>query len=193
MIKSLSKYIDVAYFLKFILLFLVLHYFHLFFVGITNPGGQLYSPFLDDYLNYVSWIKISVLYVSNVLAHALGINSYLLLDSYILKIAKGSALFMAFPCAGLDIMSFWIAYVIADNKNTLQKKFYWCVVGVFFIWFINCCRVSLLLLALQNNWSMITGVDQHTMFNVIAYSLVFIMIRTYSTKSERTLLPVLHV
>ncbi len=86
-----------------------------------------------------------------------------------------------------------ITYVIADNKNTRQKKFYWCVVGVFFIWFINCCRVSLLLLALQNNWSMITGVDQHTMFNVIAYSLVFIMIRTYSTKSERTLLPVLHV
>lgn len=191
--KTLFAYFDVAYFLKFSLLFLILHYFHLFFAGITNPGGQLYSPFLDNFLNYISWIKISVLFTANVFAHALGINSYLLLDSYILKIYNGPGLFMAFPCAGLDIMSFWIAYVIADNKNTRQKKFYWCVVGVFFIWLINCFRVSLLLLALQNNWSMITGVDQHTMFNVIAYSLVFIMIRTYSTKSERTLLPVLHV
>lgn len=181
--KSLSAYFDVSYFLKFILLFLVLHYFHLFFVGITNPGGQLYSSFLDHFLNYVSWIKVSVLYVANVLARVLGINSYLFLDSYVLKIHNGPGLFMAFPCAGLDIMSFWIAYVIADNKNTWQKKIYWCIAGVFFIWLINCFRVALLLLALQNKWEIITGVDQHTMFNIVAYTFVFIMICRYSTNN----------
>ncbi len=183
--KHLNKYFDVAYFLKFTLLFLILHYFHLFFVGITNQGGQLYCPFLDHYLNYVAWIKVSILFTANVIAHALGINSYLLLDSYVLKIYNGPGLFMAFPCAGLDVMSFWIAYVIADNKNSWQKKFYWCVVGIFFIWVINCCRVSLLLLALQNKWEMITGLDQHTMFNVVAYSFVLMMIWLYSTKDEK--------
>ncbi len=182
--KNLSQYFDVAYFLKFTLLFLILHYFHLFFVGLTNPGGQLYSSFLDHFLNYVSWIKTSVLFTANVIAHALGINSYLLLDSYVLKIYSGPGLFMAFPCAGLDVMSFWVAYVIADNKNNWQKKVYWCVAGVFFIWVINCCRVSLLLLALQNKWAVVTGVDQHAMFNVVAYSFVFLMIWLYSKKNE---------
>ena len=187
--KHLHKYFDAAYFLKFTLLFLTLHYFHLFFVGITNPGGQLYSSFLDHFLNYVSWIKTSVLVTANVIAHTLGINSYLLMDSDVLKIHDGPGLFMAFPCAGLDIMSFWIAYVIADNKNTWKKKIYWCVAGVFFIWFINCCRVSLLLLALQNKWEMVTGVDQHTMFNIVAYSVVFLMICLYSRKSETNVAP----
>ncbi|MBA4139637.1 MAG: hypothetical protein H0X70_03885 [Segetibacter sp.] len=185
MIKSLSAYFDVSYFLKFILLFLMLHYFHLFFVGITNPGGQLYSSFLDHFLNYVSWIKISVLYTSNVLAHALGINSYLRLDTYILKIANGPGLFMAFPCAGLDIMSFWIAFVNADNKNTWQKKVYWCVVGVSIIWLINCFRVTLLLFALQNRWELVTGVDQHTTFNIVAYSFICLLVYFYNKSYEK--------
>jgi exosortase/archaeosortase family protein len=86
-------------------------------------------------------------------------------------------------------MSFWIAYVIADNKNTWQKKLYWCVAGIFFIWVINCCRVSLLLLALQNNWAVVTGVDQHAMFNIVAYSFVFLMIWLYSRKNETNIAP----
>jgi exosortase/archaeosortase family protein len=120
-----------------------------------------------------------------VLAHALGINSYLRLDTYILKIANGPGLFMAFPCAGLDIMSFWIAFVNADNKNTWQKKVYWCVVGVSIIWLINCFRVTLLLFALQNRWELVTGVDQHTTFNIVAYSFICLLVYFYNKSYEK--------
>ena len=179
--KGLLKYFDLVFVLKFIAFFLAFYFFNLFFIGVTAPGGTVYSAFLDNYLNYVAWIRSSILHTANFIADDLGSGSYVL-DQYTLK-AGDASIHMVYTCIGLGIMSFWVAFVLA-HKSSWKKKVLWSLGGVFAIWMINCWRIALLLMALDNNWEVERYVDQHTLFNITGYSLILLMIYLYSKKTE---------
>ncbi|MBC7887075.1 MAG: exosortase/archaeosortase family protein [Ferruginibacter sp.] len=180
---ELSKYIDVDYFVRFLLLLLALRYFNVFYIAIVDQKGLIYSSFLDNYLNYISWIRNSVLYSSNAITHAMGINSYVSLPFY-LKTVNGSYVEMVYDCLGLGLMSFWVAFVVA-NKESLKRKITWCAGGIICMWFINCWRVALLLIALENHWKLNSILDHHTLFNIVAYSLILIMIYLYTKDGKK--------
>ena len=166
------KYLDLHYLFKFVIVFVTLYYFNVFFLGITTPDGRLYSSFLENYLNYIAALRSSILYVSQVFLSLFHFDTYIE-GTQIIRSAN-AAVEMWLPCLGLSISSFWIAFVVA-HKISGRIKFLWCIVGVAVIWFINCCRIALLLLALDKKWYHGTMLDHHTAFNIVSYVVIGFM------------------
>lgn len=192
MINKLSttttKLFDVPYLLKFILrllaLYLLFRGINWLMIGIIVPGGY-YSPFVDQYLNYVTFVKTSVLQTGGFLGSLFGISSHLV-DNSTLRMEDGNSLMMAWSCAGLEILSFWAAFSLADT-TPLRSKLLWCVGGLLTIWFINCARVALLIVAIYQDWQIIPRLKHHDTFNIVAYSFVFLLMYVYYNKNKKQL------
>lgn len=180
--RTLFKYFDLAYFIRFALILLGLYYFNIFYIGLTVPGG-VYSSFLDQYLNYIVWLRNSILHTANVITQGFGLSSYVA-DLYTLK-TEAFSVVLVYSCLGLGIKSFWIAFVTA-HKAGWQKKLAWCLAGVMAIWFINCWRAALLLMAMKNHWSINKYMDHHTLFNLCAYALILFLMYLYTRKRKPT-------
>jgi exosortase/archaeosortase family protein len=174
----LNRYFDYLFFIKFTLLVLLLYFFSIAFNGIVSPEGKFYSHFLDHNLNYIAWLRNSILYVANFIVQAFGIQSYIY-GSQTIKTGSGIEVEIWLPCLGLGIMSFWIAFVFTNN-GSWNKKLIWGISGVFAIWFINCCRISIFIIALNRNWKENNFIDQHALFNIIAYTFIFMLMYFYS-------------
>ncbi len=164
---------------KFLVLFLGLHYGNELFIGITAPGG-LYIPFLEDNLNYVAWLRHSILFGSKYVAAMLGFDAYVD-GSYYLRAVTGEGVRMVYSCIGLGIMSFWAGFVLAHSVNW-KKKLFWAMLGLVTIWIVNCFRVAIILIATVNRWNPNKYLDHHDTFNIIAYIFVFVLVLLFLRK-----------
>lgn len=186
--RSALNFFDTSYVLKFIFrllaLYVLFRLINWLMIGAIVPGG-FYSPFIDNYLNYITVIKISVLQMGSWLGQLLGVDSFLLNPSY-LQIVGSKKLFMAWACCGLEIMSFWAAFALADT-TALRTKLLWCFGGLFCIWLINCIRVAILTVAIKNKWPIIGSYSHHDTFNIVAYGLVFVLMLAYYRKNKMQL------
>jgi exosortase/archaeosortase family protein len=177
------KYLDLNYLFKFLVVFLALYYFHIFFLGLTTPDGRFYSSFLETDLNYIAALRSSILHVSHVFLSFFHFNSYIE-GTQIIR-SSNAAVEVWLPCLGLGISSFWVAFVVA-HKIAIKSKILWSVAGVALIWFINCWRIALLLLALDKDWYQNSLIDHHTAFNIVAYIVIGFMIFSF-IRSTRNL------
>lgn len=166
---------------KFLLLFCIFYFGTIFWIGLAAPGG-LYSPFVEKYLDYVSWIKRSLIWAVGIVARWSGHQTYTFPD-HIIGIKNGPSVKIAMDCVGYGVYSFWAAYVIANN-GSLAKKAAWIIGGLLLLWAINAGRISLFLLALQQKKQMPFGIDHHTWFNIVAYAIIFLMIWFYEKKMK---------
>ena len=183
--KSLFKHAEIAYFFKFLVFMPLLYYFNIFYIAITDSNGQLYSSFLDNYLNYISWLRFSILHTANWIVQGFELTSYIS-DIYTLSVLQGPGVIIGYTCLGYGVMSFWIAFILAQDDNW-QKKATWCLVGVVGIWFINCWRVAILLIALAKEWEVNKYINHHDMFNVVVYALIIMLIYMYYKQGEKGL------
>ena len=172
----------IIYFLKFAGAFCLLYFGTLAIIGLSAPGGY-YSPFISKYLNYVEWLRMSLLVSSKLFLSFLGYSSFIK-GEYILQLNEGAAIKMVYKCAGYGVMSFWSAFIIA-NTGSLFTKIKWIFLGLITIWLINILRISLLLIALQKKWDIPLGFDHHTWFNIFSYLYIFILIYFYD-KSQKS-------
>lgn len=160
--------------IKFLVLFLGLHFGNEFYIGLTAPGG-FYIPFLEHYLNYVAWIRHSVLWGSKLIAGVLGYPAYIDGPYHIRSVKTGAGVQMVYTCIGLGIMSFWAGFVLAHSIHW-KRKLVWVAIGVAIIWIINCFRVAIILVATVNRWNPSKYLDHHDIFNIIAYFFITILI-----------------
>jgi exosortase/archaeosortase family protein len=184
MVKKLVKIVDVTFLTRFILLFIPLYYFHILFRGITDPKN-LYSPFLDRHLNYISSFENSILYCSSLIVQANNLNSHIV--GKVIAVSGGSSVIFWPECAGLGIISFWIAFVLSHDL-TLKSKFAWCSLGVFTIWVINTFRIAILLIALERQWKANPYIDHHDMFNIVAYFFVIFLIKIFKGRINKNVI-----
>ncbi len=179
--SSIKKYPFTIYLLRFIGIFCILFYGTIGVIGLTSPGGY-YSPFLDHYFNYVAWLRSSLLYGAKILLSFCGFETWVR-NIYNLQMLHGRGVHIGFDCLGYGVMSFWAAFIIA-NEGSVLKKVKWIVGGLLLIWVINVLRISLLLVAINKHWAMPLGLNHHTWFNIVAYSCIFAMIYTFDTFSK---------
>jgi exosortase/archaeosortase family protein len=163
----------IKYLLKFLLTFCILYYGTIAMIGITSPGGY-YSSFAEKYLNYIAWLRAILLYASKWLLQLLGFNVYLK-DIYTLKLQNGSGVHVGYDCIGYGVMFFWMAFIYA-NKVSFIKKLKWFFGGLLLIWIINVLRIALMLVAVNRKWSSPFNLDNHTLFNIVAYTIIFPLI-----------------
>lgn len=166
---------------KFILVFLLCYYGTLAVIGLTAKEGGYYSAFISNYLDYVSWIRESLLYGSKFVLGLFGVQTYLA-SQYNLRMVNGRGIIIVYECVGYGIMSFWTAFIVASS-GAFKRKFFWWASGILIFWLLNVSRLSLLLVATNKNWAIPFGWDHHTWFNMIAYIAIIIMIYFFEKKS----------
>jgi len=168
---------------SFLLLFALLYYGTIAMIGIAAPGGY-YSPFVERYLDYVSWIKMSLLWGVGALLGLFGIDTATE-PGYLVRIVGKRGVIIAMDCVGYGVYSFWLAYVVT-NKGSFVKKGAWVTGGVFLLWFINLVRITLFLYVINKHQAMPLGIDHHTWFNIFAYIFIFIMIYFFNKGTTTT-------
>ncbi len=181
---ELSKYVDVTYLVRFLVFFTAIYSFNYVCCALIDPQGLLYSSLLDNHLNYVSFVRKSILYGSDTINHLIGINTYVVLPDTI-KAPDGYYVYLWYVCLGLGLTSFWLAFVLAHKQN-LKKKIAWAIGGTISLWLINVLRVTMLIIAHVQHWRVNTSIDHHTQFNIVAYALIFLMIRMYVKTSKNS-------
>lgn len=153
---------------KFLVLFLLFYYFNILFFGLTNPGN-LYSPFLANYLNYIQGIRWILLNSSTGLLNLLGFSA--ICDNYNLLVAGRGTIQVVYACLGLGVISFFTAFVLAYPKP-LKSKIIFIIAGILTIEVLNVLRFALLALFWNKSDSKI--IDHHTIFNIVIYILIAI-------------------
>ncbi len=180
---SIWKNEGFLFIIKFLCMFILLYYFNLFFISITARKSNALYLFLKLHLDYIDWLRYSILKVSEVICKIVGIKCHLEGDFVIKLDSKLGGLKMVYKCIGYGVMSFWIAFVVA-NKTRFINKIVWIIIGCTSIWLINCFRVVLLLAALENRLPISRFLDHHTLFNIFAYGLIFLLIYVFIKREK---------
>ena len=170
------------YLLKFTAIFCILYFGTLVVIGLAAPIGW-YSPFVHHYFDYVSWLKNSLVSATKFILSLFSIQTYKE-PGFALTYPGGKAVIIAMDCVGYGVYSFWVAFVAA-NKGKVVKKIIWITGGLLALWFINVVRITLVLVAINKEWTMPLGIDHHTWFTVSAYLLIFFMIWLYDRSFRR--------
>jgi len=164
--------------IKFLCLFTLFYYFNLFFISITSRGGNSFYVFLKQHLDYIDWLRFSILHTGEALSKWIGVKCHIKNAFVIVLDDNVGGVKMVYRCIGYGVMSFWAAFVFA-NKSTIAKKIYWLLIGWIAIWIINCLRVVVILISIEQDWGTEKYIDHHTMFNIVAYGFIFLLIFTY--------------
>lgn len=175
-VKYLSRYFDVSFLLKFLLLMTLIYSFNFGYMSLVDARGYLYSSYLDHQLNYFGWLRLAILHTANGMVHLYGLPSYVP-DIYTLR-ATGHGVYVGLECLGYGMMSFWLAFILAHDTNW-QTKVLWGIVGLVLLWLLNCVRVALLLIAVNKHFNVNKWMDNHTAFNIGVYILTLFMIYGY--------------
>jgi exosortase/archaeosortase family protein len=179
---QILKYFNFYSFFKLVFLVFLLYYFTVLFNGIVSPEGSRYSAFLDHNLNYISWVRQSIMYVSNFIAHITGTNSRIT-GPQMMKLGDNIEVEIWLPCLGFGVMSFWISFIV-NSTGKLKAKVAWAIGGVLSIWFINCLRIALLLISIDRSWPQSTFIDHHTLFNIAAYLCIVGLMYFHSRQNK---------
>ncbi len=175
-LKLIKKYPEASFILKTILLYCIFNYGSKFWIGLTAKGN-LYSEFCDVNLNYIRWIRHSILYTAGGICKILGYHTEII-NTTIIRVIHGYGVTMVYKCVGISVLSSWAAVAIAYS-TPLKRKLIWLFSGLFLIWFINVLRITVLLIFF-NTYKNPNGFEyHHEVFNTIAYIIVVIMIYFY--------------
>src|SRR5665213_1582457 len=164
------------YLVKFAGVFCLCYFGTLAVIGLAAPGGY-YIPFVDKYLDYVSWIKMSLIHATGFILSLLKIPTQIE-PGFLIRFVRGNGVHIARDCVGYGVYSFWIAFVVA-NKGKIFKKSLWIVGGLLGLWLINVIRITIYLISMNRDWASPFGIDHHTWFNIFAYLLIFLLIFLY--------------
>ncbi|MEX1203245.1 MAG: exosortase/archaeosortase family protein [Ferruginibacter sp.] len=167
---------------KFLGLYLLLYYGTIAMIGIASPG-KLYSGFVDQYLDYVSWIKNTLIAATGWLVAMFGYETNVE-PGFVIRVIGKRGVIVGSSCVGYGVYSFWIAYVVA-NSMAILRKIAWIVGGVLLLWLINTIRISMFLIAINNNRTMPFGIDHHTWFNIVAYVFIFMMMYFFNQQLNK--------
>jgi len=178
--KALYK--NSAFFLHFIGVFCLLYFGTKTIIGLTVPGGY-YSGFVAHYLDYPAMLRSSLLKGTRLFVGVFGYQTYLR-DAYHVTMVNGNGVHLVYACLGYGLLSFWIAFIWANN-GSWRNKIIWIITGCFVIWLINVARISLVLVSSNEHWDLPISMEHHTLFNIIVYVFIFGMIWLFHQAEKR--------
>lgn len=176
--KLLDKKSPYLFFIKFLAGFFILYLFFPFYQGITAIGGKMYSPFFDHHLNIIKGLSRFLTGAAKIFLEAIDYNVYQK-NYYSLRIGDTGGIDVNPSCLGWGVMSFWIAFVFANNGRWTYKL-KWMIAGIASICILNITRIALIALALHLRWKTITSLDHHQTFNIFSYGCIFILMYWYA-------------
>lgn len=165
--------------LSFFLLFMIFYSFNIFYIGITSPGG-LYVPFLDEHLNYIKWWRTGLLETS---AAVIRLFDYDLYTTPVrLHVDGHGGIVLVYSCLGYGIMSVFAAFVLAWPARPRKSKLLFLIIGLIIIQLLNIVRLIGLSL-LGRDFPFYHSIDHHTLFNVVVYTVLIVMVYFWLKKA----------
>lgn len=179
---------EISFFIRLVLFYCILYYGTLFWIGICSPEN-LYWSFAEKYLNYIKWLRNSLISAAAFFGNLLNYNIEIPSTTFV-KVVNGYGVHIVYECVGYGVMSVWAAFALAYPANT-KKKIKWLIGGLFAIWLINVTRILALLIAVNQGKTVDINKfgEHHDVFNVVAYSLIILMIYFYTKSSSKKVIP----
>jgi exosortase/archaeosortase family protein len=151
-------------------------------IGLSSEEG-LHSRFVADHLNFIIPLRQSILWATQQLLNLCELANERH-DSMTIGLEGGSAVRIVYSCLGYGVMSFWAAFVFA-NAGRIKRKALWLISGLCLLWALNVLRIFLLLIAINRDLLVSLPVDHHTIFNVVAYAFIFLLIYFYDRSQTK--------
>jgi exosortase/archaeosortase family protein len=129
----------------------------------------------------LEWITASINNGAGFITSFFGVNA--IVDRKEIFVENSASVMLEYSCLGMGIMSFWIAFIVA-HKISISNKLLWIVGGILLIWVINCWRIAILLISLQNRWKGVGYMDHHDMFNLASYAIIGLLLYFFYRKSK---------
>lgn len=180
--KLLANNKIIAYCIKFIAIYCLLYYGSQAIIGLCAAPGY-YSAFIDQYFNYPALLRNLLMNTSKSVLDLLDYQTEIE-SAYKIKFVNGRGVKIVYSCLGIGLFSFWTAFVLA-NEGGLKKKLIFIAGGVLLIFMLNVARIVLLLLAANKKMAAGFIKDHHTVFNIAAYIVIFIMIIIFDRSEKK--------
>lgn len=165
-----------------ILLFLFLYFFikyaFYFYVGLTTPGGKIFSAFLINYANFPYWLTVMVTKLSKLLLELCGYTVYQVNDANI-TIEGSRGVTIAWGCLGIGAIGLWIAFIIAHRNFRAKNKLKWIAAGIALIFIVNILRIDMIALSNHYNWKYFRSLNAHTSFDILTYAVILLMMLVF--------------
>lgn len=175
---------DNFHILRFILVYALLTGWFYCFIGVTSPGGKVYSAFLDDYLNIPRWLTWFISKSSLGALKLAGFKVYQRAPNNVTIIgSRGVSIIWA--CLGFGVMSFWTAFVTAHTARW-QYNLKWCLSGIAIITALNILRIILIALGNHYHWVAFNTIEPHQAFTIASYVVLFLMVVWFTRHFRRS-------
>jgi exosortase/archaeosortase family protein len=171
----------VVFVIKFLGLFALLYGFYIFYLSITSPGGKLYSPFLDEHLDFITGLRHVLIQSSSAILQLFGYETKT--NSTQMLVIGHNIILVGYDCLGFGIMSFFTAFVLA-YPGRLKPKLYFYFAGLIGIQALNLLRFMLLSLYWKHSTVYIS--DHHTIYNIVTYLLISISVYFYTKYQSKS-------
>jgi exosortase/archaeosortase family protein len=173
------------YCIKFIAAYCFLYYGSQAIIGLSAHGGY-YSSVVHDYFNYPAWLRKALLKTSQFFLETMAYKTEMP-DEYKVRMVGGKGVRMVYSCLGIGVMSFWIAFMLA-NETGIKKKIFFTLFGTAFIFLINVGRIMLLFVTANKGKKMPFGIEHHTLFTVASYILIMLLIIVFDWSEKSSVL-----
>lgn len=169
-------------FIKTLGIYTILSVFFYCYVGVLDPQGDYYSPFLAKY-SLVEFLLKALIYPIVWVLELLGYDVVNYNNNVSIAHEKGILIYHA--CLGIDIM---IAYVSLVCGFPGKKKIQYLFFGIIFIHILNIIRMLAIILMIRTN--PLFADTAHDLFNYIGYAsiigLFYFWVTRYGYFSAKT-------
>ena len=173
--------------IRFVILLVGLYFLfsqgNIFMNSVTSVGGRFYNAYITEHLNYIQWIKSSLIFFGASIIRLFGF--YTISNEMDVMVVNGPYLRINYSCVGLGVMSFFTAFVIAFPAK-LKPKIKLFIIGILMIYVLNVLRIAglgVLLGFFQSQRDNFTY--HHEIFNTIVYLCIFALLYFWIKKNTK--------
>ncbi|WP_207495266.1 archaeosortase/exosortase family protein [Aridibaculum aurantiacum] len=176
--------------IKLLGIFCVLYFGHIFYWSASDPKGLIFIPIIESEGQpfYMEFLRSTILHSANNVLHLLDHNASIYGHVLVLG-EKGVRLNSS--CIGIGLFSFWIAFVVAHEKN-FKTTITWILLGVLIFWIVNVIRIATLLMSLIKGWKPVFNIEHHDLYNFFVYLVVLLLAIFFNKRAGQLQRPGAH-
>lgn len=162
--------------LKTLGIYLILSVFFYVYIGLLDPKGALYSPFLAKY-SLVEFILQALIIPAKFFLRLVGYDVVANKNNLSLSNEKGILIYHA--CLGIDVM---VAYSALIFGYPGKSKLTYFIMGILFVHLLNIIRMAMIVITIKKNPAFVYVA--HDIFNYVAYFLIICLFYFYVKKTS---------
>lgn len=159
---------QLRFILLLIVIYLLLYYFCLFWIGICSEGG-LYWQFATDHLNFIKWFREFLIAGAEFVCDIFGLKT--ISNSTDMRIVGKGGIRIVYSCLGYGIMSLLIALGIALPFKPLKERVVFIIASLSIFILFNITRI--ILVAYFAAQARKHDINHHDIFSFICYIFIF--------------------